>query len=597
MLLQTIFLEIERTIIVFVFLIFPLIANAQDCCEDDFVTTICYTGQTEYCPDGITCNYTLGGEFMMGLYKKLSNPANFGSTGILDCDLELTLLPDINSVADIEILKCDIVIIGNYAVNNFGAHGTHLGATFLNHIRDWSLKCANNISILSQGEAEAWGYGIVEQNQNPNTQGASVNVNIFDGVFGTLSEFNQGGGFQAHFNIVPPSGNTILAQDLNGNSTIVLDKLTNDIILADVGIICNEVGEVTNSSSILNENDILACNIIELACKISRVGNCIPEEVIICEGDQYILANGQSVDTEGIYTVVIQGAGGCDSTVITSLNISKPEESFFEYFGCKNDDFAIQVGTSTFDESNPTEQTTLQNEYSCDSTVIVNLLFNSNTFATFDTLICSDDLIDLHGNLIDSDTDTTIIINNIQGCDSIINVKVSDLLLSQVDIPDSVTISNNQKFQFENLIPPNYEIAWSPVSGLSCDDCANPFLINGDNIPFYTISLQSPEGCELDFEIGVHYVCTPYIPNTFSPRSIISENSSFKPLAPCQLQDYSLEIYNKWGALVFESTDQDESWNGLYRQKFVSAGIYIYVLKYSNIGELFQTSGTLTVLY
>jgi len=43
------------------------------------------------------------------------------------------------------------------------------------------------------------------------------------------------------------------------------------------------------------------------------------------------------------------------------------------------------------------------------------------------------------------------------------------------------------------------------------------------------------------------------------------------------LKEFS--IYNRWGALVFTTSDISRGWDGIYRGKKADAGVYVYFIR------------------
>jgi gliding motility-associated-like protein len=86
-----------------------------------------------------------------------------------------------------------------------------------------------------------------------------------------------------------------------------------------------------------------------------------------------------------------------------------------------------------------------------------------------------------------------------------------------------------------------------------------------------------------------------YVPNAFTPNGY---NSIFKPIGEIVItKSYYFAIYNRWGQLLFETTDKDQGWDGRFNGEFVSAGAYIYHLKIDNgFEEPFEKIGTVTVI-
>lgn len=78
--------------------------------------------------------------------------------------------------------------------------------------------------------------------------------------------------------------------------------------------------------------------------------------------------------------------------------------------------------------------------------------------------------------------------------------------------------------------------------------------------------------------------CFIYAPNTFTPNAD-ELNQNFEIKYSCDLNYYQLQIYNRWGELLFESYDPDIGWDGSYRDRMVQNGIYVYKLEYNTLQD------------
>ncbi len=311
------------------FYLFMVPANAQNCCDVDGNVDLCYLSGEDYCGSNIgNCfGYSLDGMFMIdALTAKLTSPDNFGVNGIVDCELELIELTDVSSVMAINDAGCDIIFLPNVFIEP-GTNIMDLSQSFipeeiLQNVYDWSLQCSNNLVIATQGEANIWGYTTSNSNLNPNTPipGTSLN-SIFEGAFGSLDLFNQGGTFQGVFTGTPPSSEyEVLANDANNNPTVVLDLVSNDIIVGDIGIFCSGgAGVVSPGPGINNNNDILICNMFALACELAQEANKVTVTHELCPGETVILPDGIEVNSPGIYVDTLTALNGCDSIITTSL--------------------------------------------------------------------------------------------------------------------------------------------------------------------------------------------------------------------------------------------------------------------------------------
>ncbi len=82
-----------------------------------------------------------------------------------------------------------------------------------------------------------------------------------------------------------------------------------------------------------------------------------------------------------------------------------------------------------------------------------------------------------------------------------------------------------------------------------------------------------------------------FTPNAFAPNGI---NKIWKPVFQFpNNEDYHLWIYNKWGQVVFETTDINEGWTGdSYPQD-----VYVYFIRYKNSkGEYLELKGSINLL-
>lgn len=78
---------------------------------------------------------------------------------------------------------------------------------------------------------------------------------------------------------------------------------------------------------------------------------------------------------------------------------------------------------------------------------------------------------------------------------------------------------------------------------------------------------------------------TFFVPNAFRPESDISENRIFRPIREgIDPSKYSFEIFNRLGAMVFETTNPGYGWNGKRTNgSNADSGIYVWVVKYSDV--------------
>ncbi|MBB4079948.1 gliding motility-associated-like protein [Lewinella aquimaris] len=128
---------------------------------------------------------------------------------------------------------------------------------------------------------------------------------------------------------------------------------------------------------------------------------------------------------------------------------------------------------------------------------------------------------------------------------------------------------------------------------------------SGDSIRCYRIQANFiPAGQDTTYSFLSNESCVAgetdfYLPNVFSPAATQDVNREFRPffsVAPV-LQAYRLLVFDRWGALIFESDDPFRAWNGDYGDRAAPSGAYIYTLSYTTAaGNLMTRSGVVQLL-
>lgn len=117
----------------------------------------------------------------------------------------------------------------------------------------------------------------------------------------------------------------------------------------------------------------------------------------------------------------------------------------------------------------------------------------------------------------------------------------------------------------------------------------------------YEVVLTNTFGCTAADMTEVLNQCIPKLvaPNAFRPASAITTNREFSVLSFFITDDFEILIYNRWGELVFQSTDRFFKWNGGYNNnpsQLLPGGSYAYVIRYvssfePNLGKQEQRGG------
>ena len=91
---------------------------------------------------------------------------------------------------------------------------------------------------------------------------------------------------------------------------------------------------------------------------------------------------------------------------------------------------------------------------------------------------------------------------------------------------------------------------------------------------------------------------TPYMPNAFTPNGD-GNNDDFKivGLPPENITEFNIQIFNRWGQIVFATNDILHSWDGTFNGEICPEGDYTWVIFYEdNKKTKTSNKGTLTLL-
>ncbi len=86
-----------------------------------------------------------------------------------------------------------------------------------------------------------------------------------------------------------------------------------------------------------------------------------------------------------------------------------------------------------------------------------------------------------------------------------------------------------------------------------------------------------------------------YYPSAFTPNGD-GLNDSFKVFSQYTAV-FELRIFNRWGEMLFNTTDLTEGWNGTCKGNLMPEGTYVFRAKITDLsGREFQRSGSVVLL-
>ncbi len=114
----------------------------------------------------------------------------------------------------------------------------------------------------------------------------------------------------------------------------------------------------------------------------------------------------------------------------------------------------------------------------------------------------------------------------------------------------------------------------------------------------YAVIVSNSSGCKIGDTILVYNNCNSfvYFPTAFSPNND-GVNDFFRPRYSEDLIQYQVAVYNRWGELVYESTDVNEGWDGRFGIVPQQLSVYTWMSSYSfRDGKRNTQAGTITIV-
>lgn len=286
---------------------------------------------------------------------------------------------------------------------------------------------------------------------------------------------------------------------------------------------------------------------------------------------------------------------GCDSLLILELYIrdSVKKEVVYdttcpgeEYFGFGHFHFPADSMIASHSLTDTVSLSPVG--YGCDSLLILRLAVRDSAIGEFSHVACN--WYSYNGHTYEESGDyPNIVLNNasVNGCDSIVTMHLEivepsvDIVTSGDDFCENGELILNAESEFEEYI-------WN----------------TGETTPFITVTqpgLYTVTVTEGECQASDHYTVPTCEFNIFMPNAITPSRSDglndylFLPNYVHRfLTDFDIEIYNRWGELIYKTNDMNFKW---YGEKTHVSDVYVWIIKVKNLdGKQFVYKGTVTVL-
>ena len=335
---------------------------------------------------------------------------------------------------------------------------------------------------------------------------------------------------------------------------------------------------------------------------------------ILCSDELPYTLTGNSLGSAGIY-VWSSNAGFTDTlnSVIDSTLAANFTDSAYTYFfavespnGCIETDSTVLTISDRLLDVTPYYQACFNDTVlltSFNPAPILNPL--SYNWSPLEGLLSSPDSANA---LVSPDSAQTyrLFTVNDSGCTRIDTVFVDKSTLNPALVDadsDQDTVVRSLSTTLRALpLSGNYTYLWSPATGLNTTSGPNPEA-SPPNTTTYTVTVTdaSNPACAYESSHTIYVrdlICGEpdiYVPNAFSPDGDGLNDEVF--VRGENVATLTFSIFNRWGERVFETTNQQQGWDGYFNGQVADPAVYVYQLEATCVdGQEFFTKGNITLL-
>ena len=186
-------------------------------------------------------------------------------------------------------------------------------------------------------------------------------------------------------------------------------------------------------------------------------------------------------------------------------------------------------------------------------------------------------------------------VTNSNGCSDRDTIELTINPLPNVDAGPDTSVISGQSIQIGGnpTGPASASYLWSPSLALNDSLIANP--VSSTTITTtYVVMVVDQNGCTASDTMNLRIDPEIFIPNGISPNS--DGKNDFWVIDNIErFPDNEVEIYNRWGELLYLKKSYDNKWDGTYNGKPLPIGTYYYVLKLNDPQFPDPYTGPLTI--
>ncbi len=261
-------------------------------------------------------------------------------------------------------------------------------------------------------------------------------------------------------------------------------------------------------------------------------------------GSTYLWSNGMTTQTIGVTASgtywVVASAGGCSQSDTMNVNFSPVP--------------VVSLGSDTV--LCPLEQITLNAQ----NAGAVYLWNNGSTTQTV--------TVDTAGTYWVSAT--------LAGCKDADTINISYLFKPSLGMDTTLCDSEHFRLHPQGTLP-NCAYLWNTGA------TTNSIVVDKEGLYWVKVFAGNCVFFDSMKVTGVPNNPALYIPNCFTPDEN-GLNDTFTAFAKDEdIIEYDMKIFDRWGELLYETTDKNKGWDGTYQNNYVAQNVYVWTVDYHTV--------------
>jgi gliding motility-associated-like protein len=322
---------------------------------------------------------------------------------------------------------------------------------------------------------------------------------------------------------------------------------------------------------------------------------------VICSGQSFTLPWGGTANATGTYRDTIRRANGCDSLIrMVQLTVNAPVTVNSSASICSGQTHILPWGATA--NQSGIYRDTLHYGSGCDSLIRVVQLHVTATAVNNikDISICEGEQYHLPWGGVASVAGTySDTVRTAAGCDSL----VTKLVLTVNPLPvTTVTKSNdvNCALGIAKLTATGgNQYVWTPAGTLNNASVNNP-VASPTASTLYHVQVTSAAGCVSEDSIMVLVKPDPsgnmyLLPGAFTPDGD-GLNDCFGVKSWGGITELKFSVYNRWGQLIFYTTDPTKCWDGSFKGKMLTSDVFVYQVSATTACGKIYRKGTIAII-